>query len=166
MIWEALQGIGALVGLVTGAFVFYEHLTRHSPVAYVIAKPLVAGGSGRVLFLRVENPSVWPIFIRWPSGITKNEFRIGRDSSTRGVIEALIDGKRVGVVDGKSVRDFVLLLPNNFDGMSMDGMIETAVRWRFAQTRLWKPDRKMHVRMTKEDVVFLQDERPNLDFES
>ena len=166
MIWDAMQGIGALVGLITGAFVFREHLYRHTPVAYFVPKPLIVEGMHRELFLRIQNRSEWPIFLSWSSGIVQNEFRIARSNSSRGVVEALLDGERVVVLNGNEVRDFDVVNPGNFDTMPLDATIEVTFQWRFAQEKLFKRKRKIVCRLQKRDALLLVDEQAKLDGEA
>ncbi|WEZ83514.1 hypothetical protein P6U16_01260 [Rhizobium sp. 32-5/1] len=165
MIWEVFQGLGAMVGLVTGGFVFYEHLMRHAPLAYVVTTPFMEHGS-RYAYVRIDNRSPRPILISWPSGIQDNRFTIGKDHSSRSIVEALLDGERAIAVDGNSTRDLVLLKPPNFGSMPLEGEADVVIRWRFAQPLIWKRERSITVRISKGDLLLLLDEKPNVEDEA
>ncbi|MBB4347266.1 hypothetical protein GGE35_000809 [Rhizobium cellulosilyticum] len=37
--WEAFQGFGAIVAIITGSFIIWERFFRYAPVAFIVSKP-------------------------------------------------------------------------------------------------------------------------------
>ena len=69
MIWDFVQGLGAIVGLLTGGFVLLERFTKHRPVVIIVAPPFGdIRGAQRFLAARFTNPSDRPMLIEVKTG--------------------------------------------------------------------------------------------------
>ncbi|WP_105437681.1 hypothetical protein [Neorhizobium sp. T25_13] len=158
MIWEAMQGFGALVGMVTAAFVIWERFYRYEPAAFIVAQPLIPGGRQKGAYLRVINRSERPIIVSWPNGIQDNAMRIALSHSTRSIVVSLLEGETALAIDGEKDFLFPILKPPNWGSISDDNTIDITIHWRFVQPQLWKRDREIKVSITKRSWNVIVDE--------
>lgn len=157
--WEVVKGVGALVGLLTGAFVVWERVLKESPLAFIIARPLLPGGMTNGAYLHIANRSPRPLLVSWRSGILNHQFGLASDHSTRAIVHSMLPGERTQVVEGNETADFVLLKPNNFSEIAPNNIIDVDVHWSFAQPILWQHPRRLNVRITKRAFLLLLNER-------
>jgi hypothetical protein len=67
-IWEIIKGLGAIAGLLTGAFVIWDRYWRHLPQAVIVPRPLMEGSANIVARLAVKNFAPRPILLGWENG--------------------------------------------------------------------------------------------------
>jgi len=154
-LWQFIQGLGALVGLLTGLFILYERLFREAPLAVIIPKSLTPGSVTKVCRLRIINRSPRPILISWTAGDYACNFAISKDDSLREVISAVVPGEVVHVVNGQTTTDLTLFPPSRLNEIDLDNVIEADVRWIFAQPLVWKLPRKLPIKITKRAYLAL-----------
>ena len=157
MIWEGIQGLGAVVGLLTGTFVIWERITKHRPVAYFVAIPFVHGEE-KFVSLRVSNPSLRPLFIRVRNGTVGGAMRLAEDDSIRSIVKSIVEGESTFVVDGSSSQDFPVLKPPDFERMDLQNEMVLYLHWRFAQPIVWREWRRIRVGLSKHSFVTLTKE--------
>ncbi|NRP19275.1 hypothetical protein LPJGGPFB_02530 [Ensifer adhaerens] len=155
--WEYVNGIGSIVGLITGAFVIWERFLRYTPSAFLIAQPYIPGGAQKGAYLRIINRSERPIIVRWPTGMKDHTLSIARDHSTRSIIRTILEGDLATAIDGSSEHLFPVHTPNNFPEIPNDGTMSIEVSWRFAQPLIYKHDRTLKVSISKEAYRVLLD---------
>ena len=163
ILWEAIQGAGTVVAIVTGGFVIWERFFRYQPSAFIVAQPLVPGGQTKGAYLRVQNRSERPIIVSWPNGSSPNSLRIALNHDTRSIVVSLIDGRTSVAIDGHSTHIFPILRPNNWADLNDEQTVEVSVKWSFAQPLLFKRHRSIAVRITKQAYRLLVNEREDLD---
>ena len=153
VIWNAIVGVGAVIGLLTGAYVLLERWTKDYPSVFIFAKPLSDFGR-RSLYLRVANRSERPILVTMSGRPQPGQFRVARDHSTHAILVALYHEENTYGIDGKTEVDMPLMMPNgvNDDAYEMDSSIEMVVRWRYAQPILLQGDRKIRVTSSKRNL--------------
>nr|CAD6413155.1 hypothetical protein REQ54_01113 [Rhizobium sp. Q54] len=156
MIWETVQGFGAIVGIVTGGFVIWERFFRYQPAMFLVSAPMLPKGAYKACYLRVINRSERPIIISWPTGLAKDEIRISADHSTRAIVGSLLHGQKAIVIDGKSDMSFPVHTPTNWHEIGTDQTIDVVVNWQFVQPLIWKKERSVRVRITKRAFILLQ----------
>lgn len=162
-VWEFIKGLGALVGLATGAFVLWERVFRDRPLATIVPAPLIPGSATIVARLRIVNRTVRPVLIFWQSADDGNRFRVSRSTSIKSIIEAAIPGDRCQVVQGEASIDLELFKPPRMDHIDDDNIIEAEVYWQFAQPVLWQRPRRLPVRIKKSAFLRLLEERDDAD---
>lgn len=155
VIWELVQGLGALVGLATGIFVLWERLTKHSPLSYFVSEPF--HGGQRYLFARVSNRSDRPIFVAVQNGMENGQMRISLNDSTRAIVTSLLSGTSTFLINGNEVRDFPLLKAPDFGEMDLDNVCTVEIQWRFAQPIIWQAWRKRTLTISKRSLLILED---------
>jgi hypothetical protein len=109
-----------------------------------------------VHFLLIKNVSDRPILVSWEKG-DANKLRIARSQSVRGVVETMV-GTEIVVALGPEIKVVLpLFKPGNYDRIAPDDILEIDLHWRFAQPRIWKRDRTIHVRISKRDFDYMVD---------
>ncbi len=157
LIWDTLTGVGAVIGILTGAFVLWDRMFRFSPTAVVVTKPLIEGGMNMGIYLRLKNPSERPVLITWENG-EPGCFRIADDHSTKEIVHAAIGGRRTIAVDPGTERNLGLLQPGDYSEINLDNRIEARIWWRFAQPQVWQRDRRIPVSIPKRSLAIMSSE--------
>jgi hypothetical protein len=159
MIWDFVQGLGAVVGLMTGGFVLLERFTKHRPVVIVVAPPFGDfKGAQRQLAVRFTNPSDRPILVESETGAQSGHLRLAQDDSIRGIVTSLLPGSMRFPIDAGATKEFPLLKPPRFAEMDENSECLLQLRWRFAQPILWRAWRSIKVSVTKESLMVLLEE--------
>lgn len=99
LIWETAKGIGAIIGLATGAFVVWDRFYRMTPTAVVVVRPLIPGGIPKATYLQVRNRADRPILVSWQNGQREFSFGIAKDHSTRSIVASFVGGRETIVID-------------------------------------------------------------------
>ncbi len=166
VIFQFIQGVGALVGLITGIVYFADRLFRHYPTAFIVTRPLMLGAWDRHALLRFQNKAGRPILLSWKSGTEPNRLQIAKGNTVRDTVVALVQGERWLHLDSEEVTELDLIKPPNYRDLSPEAEIFTEVSWRFAQPAFYKRTRKIAVRITKRDLeIMLRGEADQLDEE-
>lgn len=152
-VWQTIQGVGAVVGLVTGLFVVWDRFIRMTPAAVVYPRRLSESSAFKTLYLQVRNPADRPILLTWRNGLHKGVFGLVADDSTRSVVESVLDGKTTVVVDAGASRDFRLHKPQDIAEIGLDDTVDIKLSWRYAQPKLWRRDRRIRVRIQKRSLA-------------
>jgi len=156
IVWELIQGVGALVGLATGLFVLWERMTKHSPNIFVRSEPFLGGQ--RYLSVRIENRSDRPIFVEAQNGVENGELRVAIDNSIEAIVTSLLPGTSTFLVDGKETKDFPLLKGPDFSEMDPVNECTLSIRWRFAQPILLRAWRRRTISISKQSLQILEGE--------
>ncbi len=82
---EAIKLVGAIAGLMTTAFVIWDRWARGRPLAWVTGKKL---GVNPYKYIRIKNPGPADVFIRGARAYPSNVYRVAKDHSRRGILEA------------------------------------------------------------------------------
>ncbi|MGN7878426.1 hypothetical protein [Ensifer sp. 22460] len=155
--WEYVNGIGSVVGLITGGFVIWERFFRYAPSVFLIARPYIPGGAQKGAYLRVVNRSERPIIIRWPTGVNDHALNIARDHSMRAAIMTALDGEIAIAIDGCSEQVFPVHAPDNIGSIPSEGTMSVEISWSFAQPLIYKRDRTVRVTISKQSYQVLLD---------
>ncbi|GHD07694.1 hypothetical protein ACFOEZ_04115 [Tianweitania populi] len=153
--WEVVKGIGAVVGLLTGAFVVWDRSMRHYPFAVVTARPMIPNGMNYHALLFIENPSPRPIILEWKNGAGPGQLRVAVDNSARGIIKSILEGRSTLVLDQKSTVELVLLKPSDYAELPADQTVTYEIGWQYAQPSLYKPKRHLRGGIAKRDLQTL-----------
>jgi hypothetical protein len=157
LVWEAITGLGSVVGLLTGLFILIDRFNK-VPTAIVLARPLSPGGVSKALYLRVKNNSDRPIFVSWKSGQYPGRLGISQGHSTKEIIASIIEGQRTTVVEPAEFHDFVLHLPPDASATDPENRVELKLRWRYAQPVWWQLDRPLNVSIPMRSLMLLRGE--------
>jgi hypothetical protein len=153
-IFEAVKDIGSVVALVTACFLVRDRYVKHFPLAIIVARPVMPGSRNIVPSLYVKNVSDRPILILW-SNEDATQLRIGRDQSEHGLISAMLEDETIVALGPASETYLPLIRPGNYDEIDADNVLQIGLRWRFAQPRIWKADRKIRVWVLKRNLDFM-----------
>lgn len=139
MVWEIVQGIGAVVGLLTGLYVLYDYFTREVPTAFIVSRPLIEGSVQNKLALRVANKSERPIICQWKNEQHESDpYTLGimLDHSVRAGVDTVLPGEAAVVIDGHKAVEFPILMPSGRHEINKDNTLTTEIRWGFVQRRI------------------------------
>ncbi|MEI4482252.1 MULTISPECIES: hypothetical protein [unclassified Phyllobacterium] len=151
-IWEAIKGIGSIVGLLTGGFVVWDRFLSSAPSMIIRAKPLLTGSVEKWPILDVTNKGDRPIIIRWKNGERLNSFGLAKDNSTRSIVESLVPGSSAVSIDTGESLKIEMFLPSNLEAIDDGNQIEVEVFWSFAQPKIFKRFRKRRVTISKSNL--------------
>jgi hypothetical protein len=154
---EVFKTIGALSGICAAGFLVWDRYTKHFPVAIIVPRPLSAGSRNIAHWLYVKNASDRPILIAWEYG-NSNELRIAKSNSVHGVVQSMRYGETRISVDAAADVLLPVFKPGSYDDIDPDNGLELHLRWRFAQPRVWKIDRKIRVWIRKRDFDSMVDD--------
>ena len=156
-ILEALKIGGSISGLLAGGFLVWDRYIKHFPVAIIVPRPVMPGSRNIVHCLRVRNFSDRPILVLWENISDTTRLRIGRDQSVRGILESMFERETVIAIGPEAEIFLPLFRPSNYDEIDPDNVLQIDLRWRFAQPRIWKADRKISVWIRKRDLDYMVD---------
>jgi len=83
--------------------------------------------------------------------------RVAKDDSIHGVVRSQVRGETVVALDAGDEVFLPILKPSNYDEIDADNVLQIALRWRFAQPRVWKPDRTIPISIRKRDFDAMVD---------
>ena len=147
---EILKIVGSLSGLFATAFLLWDRYSKHFPVAIIVAQPIIPGSVNISHRLYLKNVSDRPILISWEHG-GMNQLRVAKDRSTHGILRSQRKGKTIVSLDAGTEVFLPILKPSNYNEIDPDNSLQIALRWRFAQPRVSKPDRVIPVWIKKRD---------------
>ena len=154
---EVFRTIGALSGICAAGFLVWDRYVKHVPLAIIVPRPIIPDSPNIVHRLLVKNVSDRPILVMWEHG-SPNQFRIAKDNSIHGIVKSQISGENAISLDAGAEILLPLFKPPYYDAIAPENGIEVYLRWRFAQPRIWKVDRKLHVWITKRDFDSMIDD--------
>jgi len=152
-LWEAIKGLGAVVGIMTGLFVLWDRFYKMSPVA-VVTTHADEDGWVKTTHLRVWNPSDRPILISWRNGAPGN-LRIAIDHSIQNIVTAAVGGAQTIVVESGQQKDLLLLKPEGYNAIDRENRVEAELFWRYAQPKIWQRDRRIRVSIPKASLMIM-----------
>jgi hypothetical protein len=132
---ELLKVIGSASGLFATGFLLWDRYYKHFPIAIIVARPVMPGSVNVNHRLLLKNVSDRPILITWEHG-DRTQLRVAKDDSIHGVVRSQLRGETV---------------------VALDAGDEVFLRWRFAQPRVWKPDRTIPISIRKRDFDAMVD---------
>lgn len=147
-LWEFIKGFGALIGLMTGAFVLWERVVKDRPVAFIIREQH-GPNAHSTSKLRIINRSQRPVLIWWQYCSGPHAFMIAKGTNDREIITALHSGEAAQIIDGNTTLDLPLYPPDRLNEIEPDNVIETTLRWSFVQPIIWQHPRNISVRIKK-----------------
>jgi hypothetical protein len=151
---EAIKIVGSISGLLTGAFLVRDRYIKHFPLAIIVGRPLMPGSRNIEPYLYVKNVSDRPILVLWENN-DPTQLRIGKDQSFDGLVEAMSEDETV-IALGPATEAFLpVIRPSNYDDVDPNNVLEIHPRWRFAQPRVWKADRKIPVWVLKRNLDYM-----------
>lgn len=161
-LFEWFKGVGAFIGILTGASVVWDKIAKETPVCYLRADALYPNSSNKRVYLAVQNRSNWPLLICWEGGSERNPLSLSAGSDTRAIVTALVKGKITVVVPGNNSVDLALLKTSTFAGLPGEAKIKLKVRWKYVQRSLWPFRRGLSATITKSDFLQLLDEKDSI----
>lgn len=154
--WEAIKGLGAVVGLVTGIFVVWDRFWKMTPTAVVVMRPVSEHSSALTPKLSIRNPADRPMIFRWKNRSEKGRFGLSQDILPLTLIKQLKKDESEVVIDAGQTMELDLHKPDNIDSLEPDSLIKIDdMHWRFAQPKIWKWDRPVRVKLTKRSMMTL-----------
>jgi hypothetical protein len=149
--FEVVKTVGGLSGISSAVFLIYDRFTKHYPVAFIEARPLIEGSQNIVPFLFLKNVSERPILLSWTDGDAA-KLRIGRDQSSRGIMRTLFDGETTIALSPQGEAVLPMFRPQAYEVIDPENMMELDLRWQFAQPVLWRAPRKLRIKIRKRDL--------------
>jgi hypothetical protein len=151
---EAVKTIGGLAGICSALFLIYDRFTKHYPVAFIEARPLIEGGAHIASFLVLKNVSERPILVSWTDG-QADQLIVAKDHSPEGIFRYLQEGETTISLAPQDEAVLPLLRPRTYEQIDVENMMEVELRWRLAQPVLWQLPRRLPVRIKKRDFEAL-----------
>ena len=145
---EIGKTLGSIAGLCSAIFLLMDRWTKHYPVTFIEARPLLEGGAHIVSFLILKNVSERPILVSWQEGRT-DQFIIAKDHSPEGMFRHLHEGETTIALAPQQEAVLPLLKPRTYPEIDAENMIETELRWQLAQPLLWQLPRRLTVSIKK-----------------
>ncbi|MCK1519530.1 MULTISPECIES: hypothetical protein [unclassified Bradyrhizobium] len=153
---EFVKLFGGLSGICSVAFLILEKFTKHYPVAFIEARPLIDGSRNIVPFLYLKNVSERPILISWPDG-DLSRFRVARDDSIDGILATMFEGETTISLSAGADAVLPLHRPRSYEEIDPENVLEWIATWQLAQPILWRTPRKLRVQIRKRDFEALID---------
>jgi hypothetical protein len=150
-LFEIAKTVGSMSGLFASAVLVWDRYTKHFPIAILVARPLSHGSSQIVPFLLVKNVSDRPILIAWDAG-DSSRLRLAKDQSARAIMRGIIDDETVISLGPESETLLVVFKPSRYEEIDAENSLEIDLRWKFAQPRIWKAERRIKVWIRKRDL--------------
>jgi hypothetical protein len=152
--FEAIKTVGGLSGIFTAIFLVYDRFTKHYPLAFIEARPLVEGGRNIGPFLFLKNVGDRPILLSWTDG-QADRLKIARDDSAKNIMRSLFEGEATIALSPQAETVLPLLKPQRYADIDPENMMELEIRWQFAQHMLWRNPRTLWVKIKKRDFEAL-----------
>ena len=153
-VFEAIKTIGGLAGIFSALFLIYDRFTKHYPMAFIEARPLVEGGNHIASFLVLKNVSQRPISVSWTDG-QSDQLIVAKDQSAESIFRYLCEGETTISLAPQDEAVLPLLKPQTYGQIDAENMMEVELLWRFAQPLLWQSPRRLPVRIKKRDFEAL-----------
>jgi hypothetical protein len=154
-LYEIVKAIGAASGIFSAIFLIWDRYVKHFPVAIIVARPLIPHSQQISPFVYLRNVSDRPILISWKDGI--EGLRVAKAQTAEGVVRTLFEGETTISLGPQAEAYLPLFLPRDRDEIDPDNMMELELKWRFAQPRVWRVDRRLPVTIRKSDLEKLID---------
>ena len=151
---EVAKTIGSVSGFFSGIFLVYDRLTKHYPVAFIEARPLMEGSKRIEPFLYLKNVSERPILVSWPEG-RSDRFIVARDQTEEGIFRHLHEDETTISLSPRGEAVLPLLRPSTYAQIDPENMMEIEMRWQFAQPTLWRKPRRIPISIRKSDFEAL-----------
>jgi hypothetical protein len=149
-ILEFAKTVGSISGIFAASFLVWDRYVKHFPVAIILARPFIDGSQQIVPFLLIKNVGDRPILISWDNG-DRSKLCVAKDQSVRGMLHTFGHDQTV-VSLGPGLETYLpVLKPSNYEEIDPDNMLELHLRWKFAQPRVWRVDRRISVSLCKRD---------------
>lgn len=149
-LYEVVKAIGAALGIFSAAFLLWDRYVKHFPVAIIVPRPLMEGSREIMPFVYLRNVSDRPVLISWENGV--EGLRVAKAQTVEGVVETLFEGRTTISLGPQAEAYLPLFQPSNRDEIADDNMMEMEMKWRFAQPRIWRADRRLPVSIRKSDL--------------
>ncbi|MGJ5082725.1 hypothetical protein [Bradyrhizobium sp. HKCCYLS3013] len=153
-VFEAIKTIGGLSGIFTAIFLIYDRATKHYPVAFIEARPVMEGSANIESFLVLKNVSERPILISWTDG-QSDKLIVARDRTAEGLFRYLHASETTISLPPQGEAILPLLRPSTFPEIDPENMMEIEMRWQFAQPILWRRPRMLRISIRKRDFESL-----------
>lgn len=142
------QGVGSMVGFVTGLYVLREHLTKGRPTA-TIALRKVRGAYGNevtVASVHVVNRSSHPIVLSLNSNAPEHALKVLEERKVLSIMAAATGWLTLVPLSAGEARHFDIWDVDDFEKLRLDKSsrnIGPKIRWKYAQNpivghRLWR----------------------------
>jgi hypothetical protein len=148
-VWGISKAAGSLTQAALG---FWDRARKYTPEATLVARPLISGSAQIVPRLVVKNNAPRPIIISWQNG-AQGHLPLALDDTLENIFIYTYDSRTT--LDVEEERVFPVLRPAGFREMPPHASLVIDLKWKFAQPYRWKPERKLPVWITKEDLQTL-----------
>jgi hypothetical protein len=155
-LFDILKTAGSFLGIFASAFLIWDRYFKDFPVAIIVARPLMPGSAQIVPSLLLKNVSDRPVLVSWNRG-DPTQLRIAKADSGHEVALSTFKGETMVSLGPASEAYFAVLRPRGYDEINPENPLEIELRWKFAQPRIWKVERRVLVWIRKRDFDSMLD---------
>jgi hypothetical protein len=124
---EEIKLVGSIVGLLTGAYAFWDRLLRGRPLAFI-----AYDDQKRLLVLRIKNVSQIDVLIIG-FDMKPRHYRVSTGSSVREIADAIVDAPSLSVITPGETKDFQFFeSPKRAVEEHPFSRVRFVIRWRKA----------------------------------